>query len=135
MGAGSFQNCWKRAAPWARARGAARTLAPSHSCPTAQRPIPDCGMRSQLVAAKSTSARGKPPSPHLLVHLLLEGISLGEFKPCLEPRWQRSLGNVAPRLPAPKSKGDDRSNSEQMPNVGRQFSAHLESETSKTYGV
>lgn len=135
MGAGSFQNCWKCAVPRAGAQGAARTLAPYHSHPTAQRPIPGCGMRSQLVAMKSTSARGKPPSPHLLVHLLPEGISLGEFKPCLEPKWQRSLGSVAPRLPASKSKGDGRSNSEQMPNVGRQFSVHLESETSKTYGV
>lgn len=41
-----------------------------------------------------------------------ERISLGEFKHYLEPRWQRTLGNVVPCLPAPKSKGDSRSSLE-----------------------
>lgn len=88
-----------------RAQGAAGIAGQHHGHPTAQR-LRKAGS-SWLLRKHICRGKAACTSVHILsVHLLL-----GEFKPCLERRGQRSLGNVLPRLPALKSKGDCRSNS------------------------
>lgn len=93
-----FHNCWKN---WRTEGSAAQRLVPGH------------GMQSPASCYENI-CQGKCSlylSPYSTSQST-ECISLGELKHYLEPRWQRTLGNVVPCLPAPKSKGDSRSSLE-----------------------